>query len=339
MNIGDIQVILEGLDREKARLQDRLSEIDRDRGSLLAQLSELQRLASKYNIGGAPVYVPTPQNSFKGTVRELCHAYLTHPDSPIHKLRHATRQNYASLLKRIEETFGDVSIGDLTEDHIIKMHDLWSDHGARAPMGHATITMFRTLAVFGTDVLKDDRAQRLSYILHRMKFKAPQPRTVDITLEQSNAIIAKANDLGLHSIGLAQALQFWTPLWQKDCIGEYVPITEPEPSSVIVDDMKWIRGITWEQIDADNVLHHTTSKHAHELHIRLNDYPGVINQMKFVPRKMTGPIIISEKIRVPWRAGEFRRYWRKIARLCDIPNDVKNRDSGMNDSDLDTDSD
>lgn len=329
MNIGDLQGILDNLDREKSRLQDRLSEIDRDREQLLSQLNEVRRLATKYNVGGTPMYVPAQVNAFDGSLKSLSHLYVTDPRSPIHALRHATRQNYSSRLSRIEETFGDVSVGELTEDHIIKMYDVWSGFGETIPMGHAVITMLRTLAVFGAEVLKDDRCQRLSYVLHRMKFKPPTPRSVELSLEQNLAVIAKANELQLPSIGLAQALQYWTPLLQKDCIGEWVPDTEPEPSSVTFQDLKWVRGIRWEQIDSDYVLHHSTSREHTNLKISLSAHPAIMTQIGLVRRQMSGPVIVSEnsKLHLPWRAGEFRRYWRKIARLCNIPDEVKNRDS------------
>lgn len=329
MDLSSLQGVLEGLDREKARLQDRLSEIERDRSNLLNQISEVQRLAAKYNLGSASTFLPPQMNAFNGTLRSLCHCYLTDARSPIHGLRHATKQTYASLLKRIEDTFGDVVIAELTEDHINRMHDQWGANGTTLPMAHAMITMVRSLAVFGVEALKDERCQRLSYVLHRMKFKVPEARYVEISSEQVMAVIQKAHEVGFHSIALAQALQYWTPLRQKDIIGEWIPVTEPEPSTFINKDLKWVRGLRWEQLDADFVLHHTTSKEGTELHIPLQKRSVIMAELVKIGRAASGPMIVSETSQLPWRSAEFRRQWRIIARECGIPNEVKNRDSRL----------
>lgn len=41
----------------------------------------------------------------------------------------------------------------------------------------------------------------------------------------------------------------------------------------------------------------------------------------------TGPVIVSEVSELPWIAGEFRRWWRRLANKAGVPPNVKNMDS------------
>jgi hypothetical protein len=51
----------------------------------------------------------------------------------------------------------------------------------------------------------------------------------------------------------------------------------------------------------------------------------------------TGPVVVSEYTGLPWTAPEFRRWWRKIARACEIPDAVRNMDSRFAGSDAEDD--
>jgi hypothetical protein len=342
MNLSDLESALESLDRERAQLRERSAELDRDRAEILAQIAGARRIAAKY-IGGASAPNDTVHElaikrppvgvepAFNGSVNELIHHYITRPDSPLHGLRHATRLNYSSLLKRIGETYGIVSIGDLEESHIQRMYDHWADNGQKFAMAHAMITMFRSLVVFGVTVLKDERCQRLSFILHRMKFSVPKTNNAQLSADQVKAIINEANESGLHSLALAQAIRFWCPLRQKDIIGEWVPAADPSESDIFHKNLKWIRGIRWERIDESFVLHHVTSWEEKLITVPLSRHPIVAAQIARTARRKSGPVIVSEATDLPWRAAEFRRQWRIIARKLGIPDQIKITDAERGD--------
>jgi hypothetical protein len=343
MDSLDLERLLAGLDREQAQILERSAEIDRDRAQIRALLADNHRIAAsiaaKYNMAASPsgdtarkspVELPqlAVQPAFNGSINDLINRYLTHPESPIHGLRPASKQHYGWLLKRIGDSYGIVAISGLDETHIQRMHDDWSDGGQKLAIAHALITMFRTLVVFGATVLKEENFQRLAFILHRMKFKAPKPHSGQLTAEQATAIIEKANEDGLHSLALAQAIQFWCPLRQKDIIGEWIPITEPDESDVLHKDLKWISGIRWEGIDESFVLHHVTSWERKPVRISLLRHPTVAEQIARTARRKSGAVIVSEASDLPWRASEFRRQWRIIARKLGVPDDIKYKDTG-----------
>lgn len=274
----------------------------------------------------------SPQDSddrgFDGTLRGLIHCYITDARSPFHSLRHSTRKNYAGILKRINETCGSARVADLKEPDIQAIHDGWSKGGEKIAMAHSMITMVRTLAVFGATVLGDQRCERFSFVLHRMKFKVPETKNEPLSADQAAAIIKMANHVGMASLGLAQAFQFWTPLRQKDVIGEWVPLSEPDESDTHHNGLKWVRGVRWEQIDDNFDLHHVTSKEGKAVQVSLVKFPLLMEQIALVGRKKSGPVVVSELTTLPWTGSEFRRQWRRIARLCEIPENVKNRNSG-----------
>jgi hypothetical protein len=267
---------------------------------------------------------PTPTST--ATVKELIESYLNDSRSPYPTLRHATRQTYVALIKRITETAADKRIADMKAPDVQDLYDSWAANG-KIPMAHSLITMFRSLINFGATVLHDDACERLSFALHRMKFKAPQVKGIPLTAEQAVAIIDQANKEGLNSIALAQAFQFEGGMRQKDVIGEWVPESEPGESDTFDLDMKWVRGIRWEQISINGVLRYVTSKEAMPTNLTIGKDSLMMREIRRIPRPETGPVIVVDGTGLPWRGVEFRRKWRALARAVGIPDDVKNRNS------------
>jgi len=190
--------------------------------------------------------------------------------------------------------------------------------------------MLRTVISYGATYLEDPEAIRLKAILNGMKFSAGSPRTKVLTAEMVVAIRAKAHELGRPSIALAQALQFECTLRQKDVVGEWAPMDEPGMSAIHDRGKKWMRGLRWEEIDANLILRHVTSKKQKEIVVDLKLAPMVIAELA-VPNLYTnlgqklGPMIIDEKTGLPYRT--FAQRWRPIARAAGVPDDVWQMDT------------
>lgn len=276
-----------------------------------------------YSRGGVPELLP-----YDGTLKGLAVAYLNNGESNFSKLRYHTRKYYNTLIKRIVEDHGAELVRDTRAKHMKMWHENWT-HERGVAMSHALMGMLRTLFGFGATFVEDEECERLCAVLHRMKFKMPAKREEALTAEQAITIRAEAHKRGLHSIALAQAIQFECTFRQKDVIGEWVPQGEPGLSDVIDDrGRKWLRGIRWEEIDADLILRHTTSKRQKPIEINLNLAPMVMEELALLSERPTkGPIIVSEKSKLPWYNNEFRRYWRKCATAVGVPSEVKNMDS------------
>lgn len=261
------------------------------------------------------------------TLSELIAAYTTDPDSSFHKLRYGTRQHYARMLARIDLDHGHELLAELKGRDFLRCHERWSE-GGKVHMGHSLVAMLRILFSFGATMLDSDDCMRLSGLLSKQRFKMGGSRLERLTSEQANAICVMAHSMGYHSIALAQAFQFECMLRQRDVIGEWVPVIEPGISAVLWHGEKWLRGITWNEIDGELILRHTTSKRNKPIEVPLAGAPMLVEEFaryQLLPER--GPIIVSEATDRPYTAAAFRRLWREIATAAGVPTTVRNMDS------------
>jgi hypothetical protein len=264
--------------------------------------------------------------SFDGTLRSLSNCYRTDQDSPYHKTRFKTREYYDALCRRINEQHGDELVSEIRGRHVKRWHEEWAG-GGKVTMAHALVGMVRTIINFGATILEDAECARLSGVLSGMRFEMPKPRDARLTAEQAIAIRAKAHEMGLPSIALAQAIQFDLMLRQKDVIGEWVPMSEPGMSDVTNGGKKWLRGLRWEEIDVNRVLRHITSKRQKAIEAPLGLAPMVMEELAGMALPERGPMIVSEATARPWATQEFRKQWRKIATAAGVPKTVRNMDT------------
>lgn len=272
---------------------------------------------------------------YDGTIAGLVACYQTDKDSPYKKLQPRSRESYDHYCKRLEQDIIE-PLSELRARNFLRLHGRWSTDG-KFTMAHHLITMLRILVNFGTVYLEEPACERLAGVLHTMKFKGGKPREAHLNLEQVIAIRHKAHEDGKSSIALGQALQYECLLRQKDVIGEWVLISEPVLSDTVSGGMKWVKGIRWEEIDANLTLHHITSKRQKMLDVPLSKAPMVMQELdRMFPHFKTqgraalpasGPIIISERTQIPWTDDEYRRQWRIIATACGVPKNVRNMDS------------
>jgi hypothetical protein len=258
---------------------------------------------------------------------DLIDRYRTDEESPLKKVRFATRRYYENNCRRLIDELGDKQLNQITARTITEWHKTWAaDRGVS--MAHALITMLRMLFSFGLTRFEDRECERLSLILNKTKFEMPKSRSEMLSEEQADAIRAEAHDQNRGSIAMAQSFQFDTALSQKDVIGEWVPLSEPEPSTVINGDKKWVRGLRWEEIDGDYILRHKASNGKEEIVIDLKDHPMVMSELeRRGEHPPTGPLIMNEHTSLPWLPDDFRWYWRKIATAAGVPKSVRNADS------------
>jgi hypothetical protein len=261
------------------------------------------------------------------TLAGLIKAYQTDPTSTYHGLRYHVRKNHESMLRRLSAQYGHTALSDIRARDIKLWHMGWSE-GGRLSVAKAFMSQLSTMSGFGLTMLEDTDCERLSLVLSKLRFPSPKPRKVRLTAQQAEAIRLVAHSFGWHSIALAQAFQFELMLRQKDCLGEFVPFTEPGESDIRFRGQKWLRGIRWEEVDADLILTHTTSKKQKDIKADLKLAPMICDELAFLGgRKASGPIIINEITGAPWSAAEFRRKWRIVATAAGVPKEIRSMDS------------
>src|SRR5581483_2752519 len=260
-----------------------------ERDFISDQCNLLQNEMLIWGRGGVPETV-----AFDGTIKGLCEVYQKDPDSSFRYLRFRTPLHYEYLCRRLCELYGDKHLSEIKARDFRRWNEEWAADG-KVSMGHAMITILRIVMNFGRTILEDEDCARLATFLHGMKFKDGKPRDSILTAEQVDAIRAEAHRQGLHSIALAQALQYALTLRQKDVIGEWVPQSEPGISEVTSGANKWLRGLRWEEVDNELILRHTTSKRGKPIEADLKIDPMVMDELvRFNPLPTRGPIIVSE---------------------------------------------
>lgn len=266
-------------------------------------------------------------------VSKIIKAYRTDPDSSYRDLRYATRIHYKTLSRRLTKDLGRLQVSEVNARLLLRWNAsiIAAGHG---PMAHALVGMLRIVVHFGATVREDKDCNRLSSVLHQMRFKMGKPRTQRLTSLQARDICARANKVRRGSIALAQAIATDFGFRQKDIIGEWVPEKEPGASAIHHEGSKWLRGVRWEEIGPDLKLRHVTSKRLKLITLDFRLARTTLAQLKLDPSTLTreqlpenGPIVICESTKRPWVAGEFRRWWRKIARAAKVPDEVRFMDT------------
>lgn len=295
---------------------------------ILARCQRLQDEQEIFMRGDLPAEVAA---IYDGTVSTLIKCYQRDKDSPYQGVRYHTQVHYDGICRRIDRDCGKEKVAEIDVRRVKRLHETWTENGAKIPMAHALVTMMRTLLSYGGALLKDKACTELMALLHAQKFKAGGARSSILTAEQADAIRAEAHRQGHHSIALAQAFQFECMLRQKDVIGEWIPIYEPGPSDVFWGGAKWGRGIRWQEIteqDGKLILTHTTSKKLKEIEVNLRIRPMVMEELALLTSlPASGPVIVREDTGRPWSATEFRTKWREIARAVGVPDSVRSMDS------------
>jgi len=168
---------------------------------------------------------------------------------------------------------------------------------------------------------------RADTILGKLRFRQPPPRTAKLELEHVNAIRAIAHAMGLGSIALATTIQFELDLRQKDVIGEWEPAPQIE-GGIAYRGRRWVNGILWTDIDANQILRKTHTKTKIPLEYDLKEYPAILEEFaKSPPERRVGPLVVYERTGRPYKADVFGRTWRAIANAAGVPPEVQNRDA------------
>lgn len=322
------QIRLEEIDRELAEKAAATAKLARQRERIAALIAEAEDL--DFDI--MPKIKSADSIIAPKSMSDLIASFKNSAASAYQALTYASKRHYDSILRKIDDDHGRAVLSEITADDLRDWHHAWST-GGKVSSAFAKIGMVRGICGFGIEVLGDGECGRLYATLSKMKFESPKARNEHLTEDQANRIRAKAHEIGRHSIALAQAFQFGTPLRQKDVVGEWVPISEPGVSDVIRKKLKWLRGIRWDAIDENLILTHTAGPGQKPITIDLKTCPMVMEELELVkaahggtlPKR--GAVVAAERQKLPWNVVEFRRQWRKLADACGVPKNVRNMDS------------
>jgi integrase len=214
------------------------------------------------------------------------------------------------------------------------LHTEWSaplEFGGKPRLAGArtALAVLKTALSFGIGCRLPGCAD-LKLILQQQRFAGPRPRTEAPTIDEVVAARQTAHELRHPLAALAYALQFEGAMRQWDVIGQWVPIGDKRPSSIIADNQKWL-GPMWSQIDANLILRYTPAKtqftSGAQVTIDLRECPMVLVELGKVPDEARhGPLIVSPKTGLPYTYERYRYLWHAVAARAGIRREVWNRD-------------
>lgn len=275
-------------------------------------------LADMEGLAQGPVY--------DGTIESLILLYRTDENSPFKALKHATRiRDYEPSLKLIRDTVGKRVISQLKGEDFRRWYRQWGTLG-RTRRAHGAIRKLRSVLSYGVEQRLHGCSQARE-ILSLIRFATPNTRTVKMEYAHAKAICDKALELGRPSIALTQAIQWDTALRRIHVIGEWLPVEEGDTGGIIRGKTKW-QGITAADISADKVLTVPfTSKGKKATRHDLAACPLVMEVLKKAALPAVGPLIVSEKTKLPYRENYYAQDWREIAGAAEVPKEVWSMDA------------
>jgi integrase len=234
----------------------------------------------------------------------------------------------------IVQTVGARRIDALDGRDLSRWHAEWSKpitEGGKPRIAAARMAMIvlKTALSFGISCRLPGCAE-LKLILQQQRFPAPRPRLEAPTAAEIVAARKAAHDLGHPGAALAYALQFEGAMRQWDVIGQWVPLADKTPCSIIDGTSKWV-GPMWAQIDANMILRYTPRKTQFttgaQVTLDLRECPMVVEELAQVPAEgRHGPLIVLPKSGLPYDQRRFRELWRAVADRAGIRREVWNRD-------------
>lgn len=262
---------------------------------------------------------------FDGSIRSLVDLYETDPQSPYHGLPASTREPYGVYLRLLRKEVGERQIDRCDARDVKRWFAVWTE-GDHLAKGKMIIAVLKAILSFGIQC-RNAACADFKAILSEMKFPHLRSRDQAPTAAQITAVRAAAKAAGHASAALAYALQFEGDMRQWDARGQWVPLADKRPSSVIYRGKKWL-GPHWSQVDDELVLRFKPTKTAFtsgaEVTIDLTVCPMVMEDLEVIPK--TGPMITDPKTGRPYTKHRFAQVWKISAKAAKIPPDIWNRD-------------
>ncbi|MGV1352863.1 hypothetical protein [Klebsiella pneumoniae] len=324
-----------------------LAELAGDEGRLRQRCKRLQLEMEDWISGSRG---PT-RAGFDGTFRTLLDQYETHPKSSFQKLKPASRRVYRSYVAMMRNEIGDCRINETDGTEVETWFDFWADHarprGRNAKIGdnnppepiddgkrfiakaRTAVAVLKAAVRFGVK-LRHKGCAEFREVLRACQFQPLASRKVYATAAQVTAARSAAHKLGHPRVALCYALQFEGTVRQWDVRGQWLPMSEPQPSAVLGYGEKWI-GPTWANVDQNLILRWTPTKTedttAAEIVVDLRACPMVMEELKLIPQdERKGPLILNQKTRLPYRDDTFGDIWREVRTEAGIPSNIWNRD-------------
>ena len=299
--------------------------------------------------------------AYRGTIDSACDWYEFHPRSRFHSVKANTRRSYLDSLKVIRSTVGKRLVRNVTILDCQHWYDEWrkpamigEDENGRPIYGnerikraHAAIAMVKTVLRFNAALRRADCKQLIEDLEKAdslTNFERGGAREQQMTLQQTRAFIGTALDLQARGVlpwrrGLYMAIgvagQFELTLRQKDVIGERpktaADLEKARRRGAAIwpgGDRPWAGSFTWENVPGWRWRTRTSkSKYRAAAVFTLTNYDLLFPLLEMVPHEERQGAIVKGEHGLPIQERSYRKWFRQIARIAGIPDDVWLMDS------------
>jgi hypothetical protein len=200
---------------------------------------------------------------YDGTFGSLLSVYQTDPESSYFELKAASRKPYDCYLPMLVAEIGHCHIDRTDGTDLKRWFRFWST--PVPPKVKRTVAKARIAMAVIKAAIRFGIQKRLPgcapfrAILDVTEFEALKPRNQVLDAGQVEAIRRAAHALGEPRAALCYAIQFEGAIRQWDVRGQWLPLSDKQPSAIIRKGEKWI-GPTWANVDENLILRWTPTK-------------------------------------------------------------------------------
>ncbi len=260
-----------------------------------------------------------------GTYGHLIQKYLTDEFSPFQKVKPITQKGYAEFLNRWIPVIGEMQVGDLGYEGIMRIHTAMENKGRSASYIKRMFTMLRLVTRYGR-LTQFPGAGNVAGILGDMRIANPPKRAVAPTREQVYAIVEEADRRGLIAVSVGTILCFELCLRAVDVRGQW-HVSEDQ-SGIWHEGKQWRDGLTWDMFSPDltsfsKVISKTAKSLPEPYTFDLTPLPHLIERLKLLHKSGSGvgPVIVSGTGR-PYTLYSWSQAFRRIRDDLNLPEEI-----------------
>lgn len=265
-----------------------------------------------------------------GTWGWLIGRYLHDEFSDIHEVKAITREKYRKELVRIEGAIGSVLISETDYTRIKTWQKHMQDNGRSTSYIKKWFTHWGLALSHGVKI-GDAECVRVKTIRSEMRIKTPPRRTVFITREQVDAVVAEADRRGLEFVSLALLIRFEFMLRGVDVYGQWEP-AEGRQGGIQHGGRIWADGMTWDMVEGNaeafsKIISKTRESLTEAYRFDLTAVPEIRRRLLAIPQEQrTGPVI-KDTDGLPPKPSRITKAFKTIVRALDLPEELQIRDS------------
>lgn len=258
-----------------------------------------------------------------GTWSWLIDRYETDEYSPFLKVKGNSRASYQQQLDKWNAAIGKAKIGTLTFEKISQMEASMIGKGRSVSYVQRMMTMLRIIAGYGK-ALRISEARDVADTLAEMRFSSPPRRSVTVSREQIDAIIAGAGERGLHAFALGLLIQWTYMLRAVDVRGQWLP-DDGMAGGIVRRGKRWQDGLTWDMFSPD--LSHfekviSKTRKTMPEPFRFEVTPEIsIRLQRISPNKRIGPLIVSG-LGMPYMEETWRTSFARVRDSLGLPKEI-----------------